>query len=139
MIWLPLKIRDEIISHASECLPLEACGILGGFNGIVTTVYRITNTDASPDHFLMDPREQIAAFAELELASLEIAAFYHSHPSGPEYPSAEDIRLSFYPDIPSFIVSLADPENPVIKAYLIKNGNFEPLWLKIIGNYSLHN
>jgi proteasome lid subunit RPN8/RPN11 len=132
MLRIPKKIRDDIIAHAREGLPLEVCGILAGINGIVTANYRITNTDADPEHFLMDPREQSVVFAELERTGLEIAAFYHSHPSGPDFPSAEDIRLAFYPDIPSLIVSLAKPGNPVLHAFSIRNGNVKPVAVKII-------
>ncbi len=132
MLQIPEIIRDEIIAHAREGLPLEVCGILGGINGVVTAAYRIANLDADPEHFLMDPREQSAAFAELELSGLEITAFYHSHPRGPAYPSTEDVRLAFYPDVLSLIVSFSDTENPVLSAFSIKGGNVEPVDTKII-------
>ncbi len=132
MLQIPERIRGEIIAHAREGLPLEVCGILGGNNGIVTSIYRITNLDASPEHFLMDPREQSAVFAELDLSGLEITAFYHSHPRGPASPSAEDVRLAFYPDVPSVIVSFSDSENPVLSAFSIKDGNVESVHAEII-------
>jgi proteasome lid subunit RPN8/RPN11 len=137
MLRIPQKIHDEMIDHAREGLPLEVCGVLGGANGIVTDIYPITNLDASPCHFLMDPREQSVVFEELARLGLEIAAFYHSHPSGPEYPSPEDIRLAFYPDVPSLIVSLANPEKPVLNAFNIRNGNIESLFLKIVPDKTL--
>jgi proteasome lid subunit RPN8/RPN11 len=132
MLRIPEKIHNDIISRAREGMPLEVCGILGGLGGVVTAIFPVTNTVASPEHFLMDPREQSVVFAELESMGLEITAFYHSHPAGPEYPSAEDVRLAFYPDVPSLIVSLADPENPVLNGFSIRNGNIEPVVLKII-------
>ncbi len=132
MLRIPEKILNDIFSHAREGLPLEVCGILGGRGEVVTTIFPVTNIEASPEHFLMDPREQCIVFAELESLGLEIAAFYHSHPAGPGYPSAEDVRLAFYPDIPSLIVSLADPENPLLNCFSIRNGNVEPVELKII-------
>ncbi len=132
MLKIPQSIYDDLIAHALEGLPLEVCGILGGMNGNVSAVYRMTNTDASPEHFMMDPREQIDVMKDLRCRGLEMTAFYHSHPTGPEHPSAEDIRLAFYPDVYSVIVSLAAPAKPVLKSFTISNGQVMPVAIEIM-------
>lgn len=132
MLRIPETIYYEIISYAIEGLPLEVCGILGGTDGSVTVNYRMTNTDAKNDHFMMDPREQIDVMKDLRRKGLEMTACYHSHPTGPEHPSAEDIRLSHYPDVFSLIISLAEPANPVLKSYRIIEGRVEPVLLDVI-------
>jgi proteasome lid subunit RPN8/RPN11 len=126
------KIYQEIIDHARAGFPLEICGILGGKGDIVSAIYRMVNTDAKSDHFMMDPREQIAVMKDLRAKGLEMTAFYHSHPEGPEYPSAEDIRLAFYPDVYSVIVSLEELDSPVLNAFTIRDGLVEMIALEVI-------
>jgi proteasome lid subunit RPN8/RPN11 len=132
MLRIPKAIYNEIVIHAREGMPLEVCGILGGTDGHISALYRISNADATNDHFTMDPEEQIDAMMSLEYSGLEIVAFYHSHPKGPEYPSAEDIRLAFYPDVLLVIVSLADPAKPVVKSFRIGDGQVESVPILIL-------
>jgi [CysO sulfur-carrier protein]-S-L-cysteine hydrolase len=139
MLKIPEKIYHDIIDHAREGLPFEICGILGGKGDTVSAIYRMVNTDAKSDHFMMDPREQIAVMKDLRAKGLEMTAFYHSHPEGPEYPSAEDIRLAFYPDVFSLIVSLAEPAMPVLKSFKIIEGQVEPVELKLISSEKIDN
>ena len=46
-------------------------------------------------------------------------AIYHSHPATPARPSAEDIRLALTPGVIYVIMSLVEPESPVIKGFTI--------------------
>lgn len=126
MIYIPFPIYRKIIDHARQGAPLEVCGILGGLKGRVSVIYQIRNTDSHPRRFTMDPVQQIDAFRDLECAGLDMVAFYHSHPEGPDCPSPEDIRLAYYPDVFSIIVSLADPEKPTVKAFRISEGKVDP-------------
>lgn len=129
MIEIPRAIHEDIIAHARSGFPLEVCGILGGHEKTVTAVYRMTNTDQSNEHFMMDPKEQFSVIKELRNAGLTMLAIYHSHPETPARPSEEDIRLALTPDVSYIIVSLADPEQPAVNSYLIRNGfvQLEPM------------
>ncbi len=129
---IPQSIHDDIITHAREGFPLEVCGILGGQNGVVSTIYRMTNTDASNEHFMMDPKEQFAVVKELRARGLAMAAIYHSHPESPARPSAEDVRLALTPDVSYAIVSLIEPDNPVLKSFRISAGTVAPEEIDII-------
>lgn len=132
ILKIPAAIRDDMIRHAHEGLPMEVCGILGGKEGIVSVLYRVANAEASGVHFLMDPCEQFAAMEELEAGGLEIIAFYHSHPANPAWPSVEDVRLAFWPDVFIVIVSLLDPGDPDLKAFRIVEKEILPRQLEII-------
>jgi proteasome lid subunit RPN8/RPN11 len=132
MLRIPENIYNDIIAYAKEGLPLEVCGILGGVDCSITVNYQMTNTDAMNDHFTMDPREQIDVMKDLRRKGLEMTACYHSHPTGPDHPSAEDVRLSYYPDVFSVIISMAEPGNPVVKSYAIKDGQVEQVPLDIV-------
>jgi proteasome lid subunit RPN8/RPN11 len=126
MLRIPRKLADAIFDHAREGFPLEVCGILGGTEETASALFRMTNTDQSNEHFMMDPREQFAVIKELRAKGLEMLAIYHSHPESPARPSAEDIRLALTPDVSYVIVSLQEANNPVLKSFRIAAGRVEP-------------
>ena len=125
MIMIPKAIYDDMITHAQEGFPLEVCGILGGVGDTVSANYRMTNTDASNEHFMMEPKEQFAVVKDLRAKGLAMLAIYHSHPETPARPSEEDIRLALTPDVSYLIISLADVNKPEIKSFKIVSGNVE--------------
>ncbi len=123
MLLIPKNIHDELITHAKEGFPLEVCGILGGIGESVSVIYRMTNTDASNEHFMMEPKEQFAVVKELRAKGLTMQAVYHSHPETPARPSEEDIQLALTPGVSHIIISLADTTQPVVKSFKIDQGN----------------
>ncbi|HEY5523547.1 MAG TPA: M67 family metallopeptidase [Desulfuromonadaceae bacterium] len=125
MIRIPQTIHDDIIAHAREGFPLEVCGILGGTGESVSAIYRMTNTDASNEHFMMDPKEQFAVVKDLRAKGLAMLAIYHSHPETPARPSEEDIKLALTPEVSYVIISLADAAVPVINSYKISSGDVQ--------------
>lgn len=132
MILIPHHIHDELIRYAREGFPLEVCGILGGVADSVSKIYPMTNTDASNEHFMMDPKEQFTVVKDLRANGLTMLAIYHSHPETPARPSEEDVRLALTPDVSYVIVSLADADKPVVKSYKIHNGRTTPEEVQII-------
>lgn len=133
MIQIPQAIHDDLINHAKEGFPLEVCGILGGSGDAVSAIYRMTNTDASNEHFMMEPKEQFAVIKDLRAKGLAMLAIYHSHPETPARPSQEDIKLALTPEVSYLIISLADADIPVINSYKISSGNveFEPIAINV--------
>lgn len=118
---------EDILSHCLAGLPNEACGLLGGTvqeeHKTVEQVYLLTNTDQSPEHFSMDPREQFAAIKDMRAKGLVLLGNFHSHPATPSRPSQEDIRLAHDPAASYLILSLADREQPVLKSFRIREGS----------------
>ena len=125
MLKIPKAIHDDLIAHAREGFPLEVCGILGGNGDTVSAIYRMVNTDASNEHFMMEPREQFAVVKDLRARGMSMLAVYHSHPETPARPSEEDIRLALTPDVSYLIISLADAAVPSVKSYKISPGKVE--------------
>lgn len=123
MIVLGKKHYGEILSHAKSALPNEACGLLGGIvdKGVkyVEKVYLLTNSDNSPEHFSMDPKEQFAAIKDMRNNGWVMLGNFHSHPASPSRPSDEDKRLAFYPEASYLIMSLSDERNIVLKSFSI--------------------
>ncbi len=128
---IPQSMIDALIAHAREELPLEACGILGGIDTTVAGIYRLTNVAGSTSRFQLDPHEHADVLRDLLQREMETVAFYHSHPSGPSHPSAEDVRLAYYPEVATVIISLEDREKPNVSAFLIANGNIDPVAIEV--------
>lgn len=83
--------------HINAEAPLEACGMLGGKDGVVVLVLAVKNAAASKVRFQMDPRAQLRAMEQIEAEGLELLAIFHSHPKGPSTPSPTDIKEAAYP------------------------------------------
>jgi proteasome lid subunit RPN8/RPN11 len=120
-----------MIEYALEDHPLEACGILGGNGNCVVEIHRMTNTDGSHEHFMMEPREQFTVAKNLRSKGLEILAVYHSHPATPARPSSEDIRLALMPCISHVIISLANFAQPDVRSFRIASGEVSAEELRI--------
>jgi proteasome lid subunit RPN8/RPN11 len=46
----------------------------------------------------MHPEEQLNAFLHFEAQGWELVGIYHSHPQGPDSPSAADLAEAYYPE-----------------------------------------
>lgn len=117
--------RDQaaaLIKHAEEDFPNECCGLLAGRAGRVERIYRGTNLDHSPYTYLMDPKEQLAAFKDMDAAGLDLIGIYHSHTHTAAYPSRTDSAKAYYPDALYVIVSLAQRDAPNIRAFRMNDG-----------------
>lgn len=87
---------DEMLRHVDEHAPFEACGLLAGKDDSVEKVMLVRNQAQSPVRFVMDPYEQLEALEWIESQKLELIGIFHSHPAGPETPSATDIAEAAY-------------------------------------------
>lgn len=119
MIILSKDQFDSLVEHAQKVLPNEDCGLLGGtISGDVKTVekiYFLTNIDASPEHFSMEPAEQFAAVKDMRSHDLQLLGNFHSHPKSPARPSEEDKRLVFDTKLSYLILSLE--AEPTLKSF----------------------
>ena len=122
-LQVPNSIFEQMLQHAAAEAPIEACGILAGKAGMAEKLYKMTNTDTSSVHFMMEPQEQFAVIKDIRASGLEMLAIYHSHPESPARPSAEDIRLALTPDVVYVIVSLQDTEAVNVKGFIIEDSN----------------
>ena len=113
------KYLSEMISHAREDAPQEACGILAGRGHRVLRMYRARNAQRSSTSYSLDPEEQYRIFRDIEDRGLELVGIYHSHPSSPATPSDTDIEQAYYPEVSYVLISLADPDEPQLRAFRI--------------------
>ena len=125
---------EEMIVYAGEKLPNEACGLIGGSDygdeRVIEKVYYLTNTDASSEHFSLDPSEQLQAVKDMRAHGLKPVGNWHSHPESPSRPSREDKRLAYDSKASYLILSLMG-EKPVLHSFHIENGESEKELLEI--------
>lgn len=128
MLTIPQAHLDEIVAHAREDHPDEACGVIVGPEGSdePRRLVRMLNADRSPTFFRFDPQEQLQLYQEMDAGGEEIVVVYHSHTATEAYPSRTDVGLAAEPQAHYLLVSTAASgreEGPVeIRSYRIVAG-----------------
>lgn len=120
-LLLEEKILTALLDHGRREEPNEACGYLAAREEVVCRHFELSNIDAAPDHYSMNPAEQFAAIRRMREEGLRLAAVYHSHPATPARPSLEDLRLAHDPNVIYVIVSMMAGVEPA-RAFHIKRG-----------------
>lgn len=122
----------QIVGHTLDCLPEEACGLLGGRPDGTVEVFRpCVNADHSARTYAIDGLDILRFERELEAGaeSLEILGVVHSHTHTDAYPSPTDVeRAALLAHWHFLIVSLRHPD-PVARSYRIVEGEIveEPI------------
>ena len=121
---LPAEIREAIVGHARAEYPNEACGLLAvDGDGCVCHAYALTNTDASPVSFTVDPDEHFAALTDAESRGWSIGGSFHSHPRTDAVPSRTDIARALEPAWFYVIAGPLEPGPPSVRAWRIAGGS----------------
>ena len=123
---------DILLTHCQAIYPFEACGFLGGKDGVAAIVTIVENALNSPVAFEMDPLQQLEAMLDIENNGLDLMAAYHSHPHGPSQPSQTDLAQAYYPDLPQIIISLRVRSEPSVRAFLLASNTYQELQLQIV-------
>lgn len=121
-----------MIDHAKGESPLECCGILSGRDKTVEKVFELQNAEKSPVRYSISPQDQLEVFKEMEKEAMEMVAIYHSHTHTIPFPSETDVRMAFYPEVSSIIISLAEENGPTVKAFLIRRDAIHPEEIEVI-------
>lgn len=115
---------ETMVAHAKKELPNEACGLIAGTieegKKVVEKVYYLTNIDQSNEHFSLDPKEQLTAIKDMRANGFTPLGNWHSHPESPSRPSEEDKRLAYDSSASYMILSLMEPETPVLNSFHIE-------------------
>ena len=122
MLRLSSQLFNEMITHARYEDPNECCGLLAGKDDCAIKLFPVVNSEQSPYRYNMDSQGLFRAYREIEDNGWEIVALYHSHTQTEAYPSPTDVRLVTWPDTLYIIISLMDPECPLIKGFYIVGG-----------------
>jgi proteasome lid subunit RPN8/RPN11 len=124
---------DALIAHARSDVPYEVCGLLASSNGRVARHYVIPNAARSMTFYSMEPKALLRAMNEIDEKEWELLAIYHSHTHTEAFPSPTDVELAAYPDTAYLIISLQEPDAPVIRAFDIRDGAISERTLTVDG------
>ncbi|OXM16892.1 M67 family metallopeptidase [Paenibacillus herberti] len=131
-------------------LPREACGLIAcridDSERVASAILPMNNTHPEPEHhFKFDPAEWVRTLFHLSQSRYSLTGFYHSHPSGPPFPSNEDLTHPLWSSSVSvkepfsgaeglqmlqmWIVSLADPATTEISVFTSSSNGMRRLVL----------
>jgi proteasome lid subunit RPN8/RPN11 len=123
VLAIPRATLAAMLAHIAAGYPNEACGVLAGDDaGRVTRNFPEANASDTPRTFSeIAPRALLDIWNELEAHDWQMLAYYHSHPVSPAYPSHHDVFWSQnWPGMFYIIFSLAKPDAPIVRAFLIE-------------------
>ncbi|WP_052404888.1 M67 family metallopeptidase [Bacillus rubiinfantis] len=98
-------VYQEMVDYCQAAIPIEACGLLSGRQGMGSRLWKIKNQLQSPNRFYMSKESIKQAVCEMERGKEELIGIFHSHPSAPAFPSSSDIRNNPYNQLAYLIVS----------------------------------
>ncbi len=119
-LTFPRYVFEEMIQHCKTELPNEACGIVSGVNGEVTSVWRLKNESKSEKRYFVGKESVQKTFNKIFHKGEIVLGIYHSHPKTSPIPSKFDLINHPYQDVKMIIVSFKKV-NPVTKCYVIEN------------------
>jgi [CysO sulfur-carrier protein]-S-L-cysteine hydrolase len=121
-VVVPPAIRKQLVEHAHEEAPNEACGLVAFRDSVAERYLPGINRLRSPYRFELIPKDLADFFLEDE--GYELAVF-HSHPETAPRPSRTDIEnIGLWEGRPYLILGLASGE---LAGWRIQNGSVEPL------------
>lgn len=122
---VPSEIREQLVAHALQEAPNEACGLVAFLDGVAERYLPGENALGSPYRFELRPRDPADFFLEDE--GYELAVF-HSHPETEPRPSRTDIEnIGLWEERP-YLILRADTKE--LRGWRIVNGGVEPLSLE---------
>jgi proteasome lid subunit RPN8/RPN11 len=121
MLAFDRRAFAEMIGHAYDGYPLEACGLLVGRGDQVQRFVACTNEAASARIYAIPGKELLHAERAAEDDGLEIIGVFHSHTHSDPYPSPTDVEQAPDPGWHYVIVSLKR-EAPETRSYRIVDG-----------------
>ena len=114
----------QMIGHAYDCLPEEACGLMAGEYGgsHAPRFYACANDADSSKVYTVNTKDYLRAERDAEDSGHDIVGVMHSHTHTDAYPSPTDVRQAPDPAWHYVIVSLKY-DAPVLRSYRIVDGN----------------
>ena len=113
----------EMIAHAYDCYPEEACGLLVGHpaGNNVAKFVACENVTHSGKVYSIAPKDLLRAERNAEEVGMEVIGVMHSHTHTEPYPSPTDVNQAPDPTWHYVIVSLKR-ESPEARSYLLVDG-----------------
>jgi proteasome lid subunit RPN8/RPN11 len=134
MLRLTHLAYAQMIGHAYDCLPEEACGLMAGEYGGTNApaFYPCRNAEASSRIYTVDTKDHLRAERDAEDRGMDIVGVMHSHTHTNAYPSPTDVAQAVDPSWHYVIVSLKE-DAPVLRSYRIVDGEIHEEPVSIAG------
>jgi len=134
VLQLTRRTWDEMVGHAYDGLPDEACGLLAGPPGTdrCTAFYPCRNSAASSKVYTVDPKDHLHADRDAEGRGLELIGVMHSHTHTEAYPSPTDVAQAPDPGWHYVIVSLR-ADAPTLRSYRIADDSITEEVVSVVG------
>jgi len=126
------QIIWERLLHEARDPGIECCGLLGGRDGTITSIYPAANDLASATAYEIAPANLFRLMRAIRAAGEEFLGIYHSHPAGENRPSARDLELAYYPEVSYLIVSPSGVAPNPVRAFSIERGVAVELKLNVL-------
>ncbi|MBT2540010.1 M67 family metallopeptidase [Streptomyces sp. ISL-44] len=112
MLTLTQALYDQIVEHARQDHPDEACGVVAGAAGTgrPERFIPMLNAARSPTFYEFDSKDLLKLYRELDDRDEEPVIVYHSHTATEAYPSRTDITYANEPEAHYVLVSTADKD-----------------------------
>jgi [CysO sulfur-carrier protein]-S-L-cysteine hydrolase len=132
VLTLSRQVWLQMLGHAYDGLPDEACGLLAGpstpgaggtalLPGRAHVFYPCRNAAESSRVYTVDPHDHLRADRDAEARGLELIGVMHSHTHTEAFPSPTDVDQAPDPAWHYVIVSFKR-EEPVLRSYRIVDG-----------------
>ncbi len=132
MLRVPQDCLEQTLRHLQAALPHEGVGLWVGKQGLVRQVWPLENVHANPQkRYEADPKALIELLRRIEREGQELLAIYHSHPTGPAWPSETDRSQAFW-RVPYVIFDMQTGE---ARAYRLPEGNEVAMQLEGVMGY----
>jgi [CysO sulfur-carrier protein]-S-L-cysteine hydrolase len=128
---------DEMVAHARQDHPHEACGVLAGPAGSdrPERFIKMINSASSDTFYEFDSKELIELYRELQSRDEEWVVFYHSHTATEAYPSRTDVNIASYPEAHYVLISTRDPDVHELRSYRIIDGEVTEEPVEVVESY----
>jgi [CysO sulfur-carrier protein]-S-L-cysteine hydrolase len=112
MLTITQALYDQIVAHARQDHPDEACGAVAGPVGTdrPERYIPLLNAARSPTFYEYDSGDLLKLYRGMDDRDEEPLVFYHSHTATEAYPSRTDIAYANEPGAHYVLVSTADTD-----------------------------
>ena len=140
MLTISQDLYDQIVAHARQDHPDEACGVVAGpaGTGRPERFIPMLNAARSPTFYEFDSTEQFRVWQEMDERDAEPVVIYHSHTATEAYPSRTDLAYANEPGAHYVLVSTADTDGAgefQFRSYRIVDGVITEEDVKVVEAY----
>ena len=131
MLVISQEFVDQMVAHAREDHPDEACGVIAGPAGSDTPArfIKMVNSARSATFYEFDSMDLLKLYREMNANDEEPIVIYHSHTATQAYPSRTDVSYASEPNAHYVLVSTRETgreEGPYeLRSFRIVDGQVE--------------